>query len=93
MPIGFRKEIYIQVIISSCYLQTSNANVNVGEELVGPLDKASILHVLNQFYTSAQMKELAQDYGLDGNNISSIFELCFAKYVVICTNNDHDEIT
>lgn len=46
--------------------QTEDTSVNVGEELVGPLDKCQALQVLNRFYTTTQMKELAKEHGLDG---------------------------
>lgn len=46
-------------------LQARQDEINVGEEMAGPLKKADILRILNRFYTNETVKELAKENGLD----------------------------
>lgn len=46
-------------------LQARQDEINVGEEMAGPLKKEDILRILNRFYTNETVKELAKENGLD----------------------------
>lgn len=42
-------------------------DINVGAELVGSLNKADLLRVLNKFYQRKEIKALGAEHGLDSN--------------------------
>ncbi|KAA0197255.1 hypothetical protein HAZT_HAZT010433 [Hyalella azteca] len=62
-------------------VEVNKEDVNVGEEIAGPLVKAEVLRVLNAFYTDTQMREVALEHGLDGG--------WFSWWVVLMVGGSH----
>lgn len=55
--------------------------INVGEEMAGPLRKDDILRVLNRFYSNEDIKDLARENGLDNYLYQQTF-ISFRKFCV-----------
>ncbi|XP_018018153.2 ATP-dependent RNA helicase SUV3 homolog, mitochondrial isoform X2 [Hyalella azteca] len=62
-------------------VEVNKEDVNVGEEIAGPLVKAEVLRVLNAFYTDTQMREVALEHGLDEYLYQQAF-ISFRKHCV-----------
>lgn len=54
---------------------------NVGEELVGSLEKADLIKLLNKFYRRPNLKTLAKEHGLDSNLLHQAY-VSFRRYCV-----------
>lgn len=51
--------------VCTIFTQAREDEINVGEEMAGPLRKDDILRVLNRFYSNEDIKDLARENGLD----------------------------
>ncbi|KAG7177390.1 ATP-dependent RNA helicase SUV3-like [Homarus americanus] len=58
--------------------------INVGEEMAGPLKKEDILRVLNRFYTNEDIKELAKENGLD----NYLYQQTFISFRKFCLDSE-----
>lgn len=61
--------------ICTIFNQAREDEINVGEEMAGPLRKDDILRVLNRFYSNEDIKDLARENGLD-SMISDLALFC-----------------
>ncbi|KAF2361403.1 Helicase C-terminal [Trinorchestia longiramus] len=62
-------------------VETNKDAVNIGAEIVGPLVKSEVLRVLNAFYVDPQMKQVAEEQGLDNYLFQQAF-ISFRKHCV-----------
>lgn len=53
-------------------LQARQDEINVGEEMTGPLKREDIARILNRFYTNDTVKELAAENGLDSKYVIAL---------------------
>ncbi|XP_050723777.1 ATP-dependent RNA helicase SUV3 homolog, mitochondrial-like [Eriocheir sinensis] len=58
--------------------------INVGEEMAGPLKKEDILRILNRFYTNDTVKELAKENGLD----NYLYQQTFISFRKFCLESE-----
>lgn len=58
--------------------------INVGEEMAGPLKKEDILRILNRFYTNETVKELARENGLD----NYLYQQTFISFRKFCLESE-----
>lgn len=69
---GFSRDKKVGTNISALFVpgpvQSTASEENVGAELVGTLNKADVLKVLNKFYQRPEIKQLCTDNGLDSKS-------------------------
>ncbi|KAK4289181.1 hypothetical protein Pmani_037837 [Petrolisthes manimaculis] len=58
--------------------------INVGEEMAGPLKKAEILRVLNRFFSDQAVKELAKEHGLG----DYLYQQSFVSFRKFCLDSE-----
>lgn len=61
----------------------NDSSVNIGEEFCGPLNKQQIQSILNKLYIDQQIKEVAQEHGLD----EYLFQEAFIRFRKFCQDS------